>query len=89
MTDATQDKFAGFIVELRGELRTIDVRLARIEETLATRADLEFRSILSTIATKADLAKLESTMLKWFVGTALTLTIATAIIAFTIAKLVH
>jgi len=89
MTDATRDKFAGFIVELRRELRTIDVRLSRIEATLAARADLEFQAILSTIATKADLAKLKSTMLKWFVGTALTLTIATAIIAFTIAKLMH
>jgi hypothetical protein len=89
VTDATQERLAGFIIELRGELRTIDVRLSCIEATLATRANLEFQATLSTIATKADLAKLESTMLKWFVGTALTLPIITSGIAFAIAKLVH
>jgi len=70
MTDETQEKLKGFIVEVRGELRMIDVRLSRIE---------------ATYATKTDLAQLESTMLKWFVGTALTMTS----IAFAIAKFVH
>jgi hypothetical protein len=96
MTDETQDKFEGFIVEMRGELRTIDVRLSRIETilpTFATKVDLEavkadlesVKAIIPTLATKADLAKLESTMLKWFVSTALTL----AGIAFATAKFVH
>ncbi len=100
MTDETQDRLEGFIVEVRGELRTIDVRLSRIETilpTFATKVDLEaikadlesVKAIIPTLATKADLAKLESTMLKWFVGTTVVLTIANAIIAFTIAKLVH
>lgn len=73
MTDETQEKLEGFIVEVRGELRMIDVRLTRIE------------ALLPTFATKADLATLESTMLKWFVGTALTLTSS----AFATAKFVH
>jgi hypothetical protein len=96
MTDETQEKLEGFIVEMRGELRTIDVRLSRIETilpTFATKVDLEavkadlesVKAIIPMLATKADLAKLESTMLKWFVSTALTLTSS----AFAIAKFVH
>lgn len=100
MTGETQDKLEGFMVEMRGELRTIDVRLSRIETilpTFATKVDLEaakadlasVKAIIPTLATKADLAKLESTMLKWFVGTALTATSITSGIAFAIAKLLH
>ena len=96
MTDETQDKLEGFMVEMRGELRTIDVRLSRIETilpTFATKVDLEaakadlasVKAIIPTLATKADLAMLESTLLKWFIGTALTL----AGIAFVIARFVH
>lgn len=77
MADETQEKLEGFIVEMRGELRTIDVRLSRIE------------AVLPTFATKADLAMLESTLLKWFVGTALTATGIASSIAFAIAKLVY
>lgn len=93
MTDETQEKLEGFIVEVRGELRTIDVRLSRIEvvlPTFATKADLEsVKAIIPTLATKADLATLESNLLKWFVGTALTATGVASGIAFTIAKFVH
>lgn len=100
MTDETQDKLDGFMVEMRGELRTIDVRLSRIEGDLpmfATKVDVariegnlaRIEAILPTFATKADLAVLESTMLKWFIGTTLTLAATTATIAFAIAKFVH
>lgn len=51
MSDETQDKLEGFMIEMRGELRRIVVRLSRIETilpTFATKVDLE--------AAKADLA---------------------------------
>lgn len=50
-------KLEEFVVEARTELRTIDVRLTKIE----TRLD--------ATATKADVAELGSTMVKWIVGT--------------------
>lgn len=49
-------KLEEFVVEARSELRAIDVRLTKIE----TRLD--------ATATKADVAELGSTMVKWIVG---------------------
>jgi hypothetical protein len=70
-------KLEEFVGEARAELRTIDVRLAKIE----TRID----GIDVRMATKVDIASLESTILKWFIGTA----IAMVGLAFAAAKLIH
>jgi hypothetical protein len=64
----------------RGELRTIDVRLTKIETRLE---GMDGR--MNTMATKADVAGLESTMLKWFIGTTITM----VGLAFAAAKLIH
>jgi hypothetical protein len=63
--------------ECRKELRSVDVRLAKI----GTVAD----SLSRNGATKADVAQLESTLIKWFLGTA----VAIAGLAFTAAKMFH
>ena len=68
------DEFAG---EVRSEFRVIDVRLAKIEARLD--------SMNNAMATRADIAVLESTMLKWFIGAVLTI----AGVAFAAAKLIH
>ncbi len=50
-----------FVGEARNELRTIDVRLGKIEATLPS------------LATKADLHEAIASMIKWVVGTAIVL----------------
>ena len=59
------------------DMRSVDVRLAKIE----TVAD----GLAKNSATKADVAQLESTMIKWFLGTSVTV----AGVAFAAAKLVN
>jgi hypothetical protein len=70
-------KLEQFAEEARKDLRSIDVRLAKVE----TLAD----GIAKNMATKADIFQLESTLLKWFVGTA----IAVAGLGFAAAKFLH
>lgn len=70
-------KLEKFAEECRQELRSIDVRLARLE----TLAEVTAR----TMATKADLAQLETRLIKWFIGTATTL----AGLAFAAGKFLH
>jgi hypothetical protein len=70
-------KLEQFVDECRKDLRSMDVRLARVE----TLTD----GITKNMATKADLAQLEATLIKWFVGTA----IAIAGLAFAAAKYFH
>ncbi|MET0940935.1 MAG: hypothetical protein ABWY13_06180 [Mesorhizobium sp.] len=66
-----------FAEEARKDLRSIDVRLAKIEVA----AD----GLARNSATKADIFQLESTLLKWFIGTAMTI----AGLAFAAAKLLQ
>jgi hypothetical protein len=63
--------------ECRRELRSVDVRLA----TIGTVAD----GIAKNGATKADVAQLEATLIKWFLGSAT----AVAGLAFAAAKMIH
>ena len=63
--------------ECRRDLRSVDVRLATIE----TLAD----GIAKYGATRADVAQLEATLIKWFLGTAT----AVAGLAFAAAKMVN
>jgi len=63
--------------ECRRDLRSVDVRLATIE----TLAD----GIAKHGATRADVAQLEATLIKWFLGTAT----AVAGLAFAAAKMVN
>ena len=77
---ANLEKFAD---EARKDLRSIDVRLGKLEavtegisKTMATRADVA--------EIKGAVSQLEATMLKWFIGTALTM----AGLAFAAAKLI-
>lgn len=56
-------------------------RLARIEARLDV--------IEATMSTKADLAALETRLIKWFVGTAVTLTTLVASIAFAAGRFIH
>ena len=63
--------------ECRRELRCVDVRLATIE----TLAD----GIARNGATRADVAQLEATLIKWFLGSATAL----AGLAFAAAKMLH
>ncbi len=63
--------------ECRRELRSVDVRLSTIE-TIA-------EGIAKHGATRADVAQLEATLIKWFLGSAT----AVAGIAFAAAKMMH
>lgn len=98
MSEETQNIVEGFMVEVRAQLRTIDVRLSKLETrfdtaipTLATKADLEaIRTTIETIRTsvesgKTRLATLEPNLIKWLIGTAATI----AALAFALAKLIH
>lgn len=67
------------IEALEKEIPAIRERLAGIEATV--------RSIEAHGATKADLSSLESTLIKWFVGTAFTMVGLASAIAFTVARL--
>jgi hypothetical protein len=53
---------------------------------LASKASVEaIAAVIPHLASKADLSATETRMIRWFIGTALTLTTA----VFTLAKLVH
>lgn len=71
------EDFDEFVGEVRLEFRVVDVRLTKIEARLD--------SMNNIMATKADLAALESAMLKWFIGTVITI----ASLAFAAAKFIH
>ncbi len=66
--------------EMEERVKELEKSTADIRERLA-----RMESGLSHVATKADVASVESTLLKWFVGTA----IALAGLAFAAAKLIH
>ena len=70
-------RLEGYADECRRDIRTVDVLLAKIE----TVTD----SLARNAATKADVAQLESTLIKWLIGTATAL----AGLAFAAAKLMH
>jgi hypothetical protein len=58
---------------LKADMAVIKTDMAVIKtDVAAIKSDLAV--ILSNYATRADLAKLEATMIRWFVGTAATLT---------------
>ena len=67
-------KLESFGDECRRDMRSVDVHLATIE----TVAD----GLARNSATKADVAQLETTLIKWFLGTA----VAIAGVAFAAAK---
>lgn len=65
---------------------THDNRIDLKQEIAVFRADLAgFKAMLSQFATKAELHAMETRIIKWFIGTAVTLTT----LAFAIAKLVN
>jgi hypothetical protein len=70
-------RLEGFADECRRDIRSVDVLLAKIETTTD--------GLAKNPATKADVAQLETTLLKWFIGTATTL----AGFAFAAAKMIH
>jgi hypothetical protein len=70
-------RLEGYADECRRDIRTVDVLLAKIE----TVTD----GLARNAATKADVAQLESTLIKWLIGTATAL----AGLAFAAAKLMH
>ena len=70
-------RLEGFADECRRDMRGVDVLLAKIE----TVAD----GLARNSATKADVAQLEVTLIKWLIGT----TTALAGLAFAAAKLFH
>ncbi|MHA4868166.1 hypothetical protein ACXZ1M_10710 [Duganella sp. PWIR1] len=59
-------------------------RLARIEARLDV-----IEAQLTHMATKADLAALETRLIKWFIGTAFAITTVMAGVAVAVAKLIH
>lgn len=70
-----------------GEQDSMEIRLNQLEKLTA---DIRERTArveagLAYVATKQDVASVESTLLKWFVATAIALTS----LAFAAAKLVH
>lgn len=70
-------KLESFGDECRRDMRSVDVRLARIE-TVA-------EALSQNAATKADVSQLEATLIKWFLGTA----VAIAGAAFGFARLLQ
>jgi hypothetical protein len=77
-------KLEQFVDECQKDLRSLDVRLTRVEtltegitKNMATKADIS--------QLKADISQLETSLIKWFVGTA----IAVAGLAFAAAKYFH
>jgi hypothetical protein len=70
-------RLEGFADECRRDIRSVDVLLAKIETVT--------EGLARNAATKADVAQLESTLIKWFIGTATTV----AGLAFAAAKMIH
>lgn len=70
-------KLESFGDECRREMRSVDVRLAKIETATGALAEHS--------ATKTDVAHLEATLVKWFLGTA----VAIAGVAFAVARMLH
>lgn len=75
------DDVHAFVGEVRSELRVIVACLTKIQ----TRLDGIDARMTNVMATKAGLAAFESTMVKWFIGTA----IAIAGLSFAAARLIY
>lgn|GEM_PF-2109462 len=69
----------------------MEARVAKLEDTMTTvrerlvAIETKLDHVDKTMATKAELSAMESTLIKWFVATALIL----ASLAFTAAKFIH
>lgn len=65
----------------------METRIIKLEEFAEEARDRMARieTRLDHMATKEDVSRLESTLLRWFIGTAISLTT----LAFTAAKLIH
>lgn len=65
----------------------METRIIKLEEFTEEARDrlARIETRLDHMATKEDVSKLESTLLRWFIGTAISLTA----LAFTAAKLIH
>ena len=81
--DAEQrfEKLEAFENETRQRLVRIETRLDGIESRMATKEDIA--------NLRTEMAQMELRLLKWFIGTAITLTAASGTIVFAIAKLIH
>ncbi|WP_229262200.1 hypothetical protein [Duganella guangzhouensis] len=80
-TEQRIDRMEEVVADTRQRLVRIEVQLAGVEARMSTKEDI---AILRT-----ELAHMELRMLKWFIGTAITLTAAASTIVFAIAKLIH
>ena len=82
MDEETSKQFAavdGRFVAVEVPLRALEVDVAVIRSNYATKADV--------LAVREDIAKLESAMLKWIVGTSISMWVVTLSGTLTLTKL--
>jgi hypothetical protein len=73
-------------------LTAVELDLAVLKSTCATREDLAnlaLKTQASIGALEVKMVEMEARLIKWFVGTAVTLSAGVGTIAFTAAKFVH
>jgi hypothetical protein len=80
-SESTTVPIAEQLSVIGNRLRVVEIDVAVIKSNYATREDIA--------KTHESIAKLEVRLIRWFVGTALTLTGMVATIAFAAAKFIH
>ena len=90
--ESSTEASAAQLSDLGNRLRAVEIDVAVITSNYATREDvanLGIKTQVSISSLEIRMAQMEARLIKWFIGTAITLSAVVGTIAFTAAKFVH
>lgn len=87
-SDSVTDQVVEQLTDLNTRLRAVEIDVAVIKSNYATREDIA-KTNISIAETHKLIAQMESRLIKWFIGTAVTLVSLSTSLAFLAARFVH
>jgi hypothetical protein len=90
--ESTAEPSAAQLSDIGNRLRAVEIDVAVIKSNYATREDvanLGIKTQESISSLEIRTAQMEARLIKWFIGTAITLSAVVGTIAFTAAKFIH